>query len=360
MEGNQTRFNECSNSDIMAFLTCFFSLSRGHYQPIYQPPEGVYLLNNLIYATIRLKNKRPPPIIDETRDYKRLDVRSFRDDIESALFHIASIFDTPDDNLWAWKYLFNDLCDKHAPWKNVKIRSISYMTSGIRLKMNRRYKLFKEAVSTKCSRKWSAYKKARNSVTSELRKGKTAYFSKMFGEVQSTSAYWYLIKRAADPKARKTIGPVKRADGTLALADQGKARIMNSYLTTVGLNLANSFPPISGKRQGANSNPKDNRTVPLLNIPVNPKTAHTPPPQAIPGHLTHVKLRTIENLTQNEGRPVGHLTFVLKRLSAVGNKRISQFFDSSDAPRSRVFLRGFCCCCRYIIIYSYIVEYAFV
>ena len=32
-----------------------------------------------------------------------------------------------------------------------------------------------------------------------------------------------------------------------------------------------------------------------------------PPPRAIPGHLTRVKLRTVGNLTQNEARPVGHL-----------------------------------------------------
>ena len=33
---------------------------------------------------------------------------------------------------------------------------------------------------------------------------------------------------------------------------------------------------------------------------------------------------------------MGHLTFVPKRLSAVGNKRISQFFDSASEPRSLV------------------------
>ena len=60
------------------------------------------------------------------------------------------------------------------------------------------------------------------------------------------------------------------------------------------------------------------------------------PPRAIPGHLTRVKLRTVGNLTQNEARPVAHLTFVSKRLSAVGSKRISQFFDSAGEPRSRV------------------------
>ena len=33
---------------------------------------------------------------------------------------------------------------------------------------------------------------------------------------------------------------------------------------------------------------------------------------------------------------MGHLTFLPKRLSAVGNKRISQFFDSASEPRSWV------------------------
>ena len=33
---------------------------------------------------------------------------------------------------------------------------------------------------------------------------------------------------------------------------------------------------------------------------------------------------------------MGHLTFVPKRLSAVRNKRISQFFDSASEPRSWV------------------------
>ena len=61
------------------------------------------------------------------------------------------------------------------------------------------------------------------------------------------------------------------------------------------------------------------------------KTAHP-----LPGHLTRVKLRTAGNLTQNEARLVGHLTFVSKRLSAVGNKRILPFFDTACEPHSQV------------------------
>ena len=62
------------------------------------------------------------------------------------------------------------------------------------------------------------------------------------------------------------------------------------------------------------------------------------PPRAILGHLTRAKLRTAGNLTQNLACPVGHLTFVSKRLSAVGSKRISQFFDSVRERRSRVIV----------------------
>ena len=68
-----------------------------------------------------------------------------------------------------------------------------------------------------------------------------------------------------------------------------------------------------------------------------------PPPWAIPGHLTHVKLHI-----------VGNLTFLSKRLSAVRNKRTSQFFASAREPRSRVIALVdstwvfFCCCCRFM------------
>ena len=86
------------------------------------------------------------------------------------------------------------------------------------------------------------------------------------------------------------------------------------------------------------------------------------PPRAIPGHLTRVKLRTVGDLTQNEARPVEHLTFLSKRLSAVGSKRISQFFDSAREPRSRVIALVDTTWVFSVVavLYSYIVEYAFV
>ena len=77
--------------------------------------------------------------------------------------------------------------------------------------------LFKAAISSKCPEQWSNYKRVRNEVTSDLRKAKSSYFSIIFNEVKSSSAYWNLLKRATNPKVRKNIGKLKKDDSTLDL-----------------------------------------------------------------------------------------------------------------------------------------------
>ena len=62
--------------------------------------------HNRIYATLRLKNKRPPPTIIKTRDYKKLDEMVFHRDISTAPFDVRSVFDDSNDRLWAWQIRF--------------------------------------------------------------------------------------------------------------------------------------------------------------------------------------------------------------------------------------------------------------
>ena len=58
---------------------------------------------------------------------------------------------------------------------------------------------------------------------------------------------------------------------------------------------------------------------------------------------------------------MGHLTFLSKRPSAVGNKRISQYFASACEPRSRAIalVDSMWVFSVVVILYSYIMEYAF-
>ena len=64
--------------------------------------SGVFHLgisdHSLIHASIRLTRKRPPAKIIKTRNYKNFNESKFQQDISLAPFHVASVFDDPDDN----------------------------------------------------------------------------------------------------------------------------------------------------------------------------------------------------------------------------------------------------------------------
>ena len=126
--------------------------------------------------------------------------------------------------------------------------------------MNRRFKLFKLAVASKCPTKWSEYKRLRNDVTRSKHQAKASYFSDFFSEVKNTSAYWNLVTEATNPKARKSIRPIKKEDETLALTDKEKANSINLFFSNVG-NKLNNLLPTSTHLQPITL---ENKEVPLL------------------------------------------------------------------------------------------------
>ena len=65
----------------------------------------------------------------------------------------------------------------------------------------------------------------------------------MFGEVKNSTSYWNLVNRATNPKSRRTIGPIRRSDDSLALQDKDEATSLNSYFATIGEKLNNLLPP---------------------------------------------------------------------------------------------------------------------
>ena len=60
-----------------------------------------------IYATSRLRHKRPPPRVIKIRNYENFDVNSFKSDLVNAPFHATESFEDMDDFLWAWQSLFS-------------------------------------------------------------------------------------------------------------------------------------------------------------------------------------------------------------------------------------------------------------
>ena len=125
-------------------------------------------------------------------------------------------------------------------------QSIFWITTDIRLAMNRRYKLFKAAVASKSVKLWSDNKRARNKVMSDLTHAKALYFLKMFNKVKSSSAYWKLLKDSTSLRVCKPIWPLRKPDDSLVLGDKEKAGLINSFFATTGKNIAAKLPTPSG------------------------------------------------------------------------------------------------------------------
>ena len=82
------------------------------------------------------------------------------------------------------------------------------------------------------------YKKIRNEITADVRRAKATFFRQNIEAAKSTAAYWKVLSEATNPKRRPLIGPLKRDDNTLAVRDEEKANLMNTFFTTVGASLS--------------------------------------------------------------------------------------------------------------------------
>ena len=136
------------------------------------------------------------------------------------------MFDDPDD-YWAWSHMLNDICQGHAPYREVKIRSVSvpWITSQIRHLMNKRFKALKKAQRLGDPNLWAEYRVLRNRVTKEVRLSKSKYYLELFNELKDCKSYWRLVRNATNGKSIAPILGIRNGDGKVVTSDRGVPRI---------------------------------------------------------------------------------------------------------------------------------------
>ena len=84
---------------------------------------------------------------------------------------VISVFNDLDYCYWAWSCLFNEICDRHAPFREVKIRqqSLPWIMPQIRDLMNLHYKTLLKAKRLNNQELWWEYRVLRNRVTHKAR-----------------------------------------------------------------------------------------------------------------------------------------------------------------------------------------------
>ena len=116
--------------------------------------------HSLVCVTLMFEAAKPRCSYITARSYKNYTPTKFIDDLGSAPFHIANIFDDLDDQVHVFNSLFLDVLNNYAPIQRVKIKSRPnpYITPEIRQLLRTRDKWHKSAIKTKDRVHWNAYR----------------------------------------------------------------------------------------------------------------------------------------------------------------------------------------------------------
>ena len=130
---------------------------------------------------------------------------------------------------------------EHIKKRKAKMQtnSLPWVDSCIRKLMNRRYKLLKQCDGTdKTTDSWKEYRKARNQVTSMMRKAETKYWQEQFKEAMAAQELWKVYRKATKNKINTRISPLKSFHRKTITEDTKKAELMNTFFIDIGKGLA--------------------------------------------------------------------------------------------------------------------------
>jgi hypothetical protein len=153
--------------------------------------------HDLVYAVLILKKERPKAVYITTRSFKSYNASEFCADILQAPWSITDVFDDAEDKLYAFgNSLFNDILDKHAPVKTIKLKGKPNccITEEIRELLKIRDEWKKMARKTNDPFAWSAFKNFRREVKRRIRFSEREYVrDQIKSNRNNTNSIWKSI-----------------------------------------------------------------------------------------------------------------------------------------------------------------------
>ena len=117
--------------------------------------------HRLNYCVLDLFCKRSPAHLKTVIDWKNTDVESYKYNLTIVPWHVCSIFNEIDDNLWLAETLYKNVSNDFLKTRKVKLRknTLPWMNSKIRKLMNKCYKALIKAQISRDPANWSVYRR---------------------------------------------------------------------------------------------------------------------------------------------------------------------------------------------------------
>ena len=198
--------------------------------------SGVFHLglsdHNLIYTVMRFQCPKFSPRIVVKSHFKNYDPGLFLADIATVPFHVAHIFDDPDDVCWTWGKLLSGALDVHTPVTRCisKRQHVPFMTTELLGSIGHHNKLRKLWFEFKDPRDWEKYRLQRNLTSSLRRREISSYLrSRADSAKGDPKQFWHTIKPFMHCKQSNNEGAYHlKENGVLVTDKKEVAEIFNN------------------------------------------------------------------------------------------------------------------------------------
>ena len=201
----------------------------------------------LVYAFRKLSIDQPSRghTTVNYRKFKNFNSLSFHNDISQQRWDNIYHYDNPNDMWEAWKGLFLECVDKHAPLRTKRVRSRKspWITPRLKKRLHERDVLKLKATRSKVPNDWRNFKNIRNMVNNEVRTAKESYYKDALNTIKGNSQNtWRIINELLSKKSKNCSVKEIVHNGTSIYNSNDLSDAFNNHFSSVGPRLANEIP----------------------------------------------------------------------------------------------------------------------
>ena len=206
---------------------------------------GISDFHNLVAGATKMYLPKFTEPSFQYRSMKHFNETHFTHDLSIAPFHVADIFEDPNDSYWFFNQLFSDIVDLHAPVKTARKRPnhAPFMNSELRKARNIKAMLRRRYNKFPNNSNWECYRKQRNLVTKLRKRSINTYFSLKCNINNPRTQFWKAIKPFMSQKSSSQNGCITLYDNdNIINNNQEVCDIFNKHFVSVANDIGQSDP----------------------------------------------------------------------------------------------------------------------
>ena len=182
------------------------------------------------------------------RSFKNFDVTNFLQDLENKNLDMSN-FDNVNSAYDHFSKCFNEVADKHAPFKERKIlpKQVPYMNSELKWAIYRKKMLYNKFQKYNNSKNWEAYRRQRNYITKLKSKSINTYFIERCAGGPKSKDFWPTVKPFLTNKGNVNQKDTVLSENDVLITKQDEVcEIFNNIFVNVAKNIGNNQINVDG------------------------------------------------------------------------------------------------------------------